>query len=111
MTATAEFLPRSAAVPKAVRRPPAPLRVAPIDDGIVPTELDLRYPQPPPKPVPALLAALHAIPPGRPQYVRTRSDPAELLQALAARGVEAYPAELPDGTWRTLLICGPERSG
>lgn len=69
------------------------------------TELDARSASPP-KQVPAILAALKAIPPGRPQFVRTASAPVELLRALERHGVEAYPAEMPDGSWRTLLIFG-----
>lgn len=67
------------------------------------TELDARGPTPP-KPVPAILAVLQSNPPGQPQFIRTASAPTELLRALEARGVEAYPAEMPDGSWRTLLI-------
>jgi hypothetical protein len=69
------------------------------------TELDARSPSPP-KQVPAILAALNAIPPGRPQFVRTADAPVELLRALEPHGVEAYPTEMPDGSWRTLLILG-----
>ena len=68
-------------------------------------ELDARTPAPP-KIVPAILAALKATPPGRPQFVRTAGAPVELLRALEAKGVEAYPTEMPDGSWRTLLILG-----
>jgi hypothetical protein len=72
------------------------------------TELDARG-APPPKPLDAIVVALEAIPAGTPQYVRTRGAPVDLLRALHARGVEAYPQQLPDGSWRTRIICpGPQ---
>lgn len=69
-----------------------------------PTELDARGPTPPPKPFVAVMAALQAIPPGHPQYVRTNEAPTDLLRALKLRGVVGDPRELADGTWRTLLV-------
>ncbi len=69
------------------------------------TELDARGPAPP-KPVPAILAVLRSNPPGQPQFVRTGEAPTELLRALEACGVEAYPTQMPDGSWRTLLFLG-----
>lgn len=69
-----------------------------------PTELDARGPTPPPKPFVAVMAALQAIPPGHPQYVRTNEAPTDLLRALKQRGVDGHPCELADGTWRTLLV-------
>ncbi len=65
-----------------------------------PTELDARGDRPP-HPLPALLAALEAIPAGHPQYIHTWTQPTELLDALSARGIEAAPLEHPDGTWHT----------
>lgn len=69
------------------------------------TEVDARSATPP-KQVPAILAALRANPPGRPQFVRTAGVPVDLLRTLETHGVEAYPAEMPDGSWRTMLILG-----
>ena len=73
------------------------------------TEVDARGPTPP-KTVPAILAVLNGNPAGRPQFVRTAEAPVELLRALESHGVEAYPAELPDGSWRTMLIFGVSES-
>ena len=81
---------------------------APTSDGDrreYPTELDARGPTPP-KPVPTIMAALKAIPYGHPQFVRTSEAPIDLLRELERFGVEAYPTQLPDGSWRTLLVCG-----
>jgi hypothetical protein len=54
----------------------------------------------------AIVIALEAVPAGTPQYVRTKEPPIELLRELSTRGVEAYPQQLADGSWRTLLTCG-----
>jgi uncharacterized protein (DUF2249 family) len=67
-----------------------------------PTELDARAPTPP-NHLTAILAALGTLPAGHPQYVRTRSEPTQLLHALAEHEVSASPRELPDGSWCTLL--------
>ena len=67
-----------------------------------PTELDARG-STPPNHVNAVLAALAAIPPGHPQYLRTTAEPTQLLQALAAKNVAANTRQLPDGTWRTVV--------
>jgi hypothetical protein len=71
-----------------------------------PTELDARGPTPPPKPFVAVMAALRAIPPGHPQYIRTNEAPTDLLRALKQQGFDGHPRELADGTWRTLLVFG-----
>ncbi|HVZ66254.1 MAG TPA: DUF2249 domain-containing protein [Lacunisphaera sp.] len=70
-----------------------------------PTELDARGAKPP-NHVRAIVAALAAIPPGAPQYVRTAEAPTELLRELGPHGVEGYPRQLADGTWRTLVMSG-----
>ena len=70
-----------------------------------PTELDARGPTQP-KPLVAILAALEAIPPGTPQYVRTAEQPVGLLRELGIRGVEVDSRQLPDGSWQTLLLRG-----
>jgi|GEM_PF-4342836 len=67
-----------------------------------PTELDARSPTPPNQ-VNAVLAALDAVPPGHPQFIRTKAEPTQLLGALAVKGVGADTRELSDGTWRTLV--------
>jgi hypothetical protein len=66
------------------------------------TELDARAPTPP-NHLKAILAALAAIPNGRPQFVRTKVQPDELLRALVAEGVSADAQPLADGTWRITL--------
>jgi hypothetical protein len=66
------------------------------------TELDARAPTPP-NHLKAILAALASIPEGRPQFVRTRTEPVELLRVLMAQGVSADAWPLPDGTWRAIL--------
>lgn len=76
------------------------------------TELDARAPTPP-NHLKAILAALASIPNGRPQFVRTKTQPVELLRVLVAQGVSADAWPLPDGTWRTILrrpISGAVRS-
>ena len=66
------------------------------------TELDARCGTPP-NHVKAIVAALDAMPAGRPQSLRTKARPVRLLQELAALGVEGESGALPDGSWRTLL--------
>jgi hypothetical protein len=67
-----------------------------------PTELDARG-STPPNHLSAVLAALAAIPPGHPQFLRTKTDPIQLLRAFAAKGVGAATRELPDGSWQTVV--------
>lgn len=67
-----------------------------------PSEMDVRGVRPP-HPLAAILVALDAMPPGHPQYVRTRENPAELVEALALRGVHSSVREWPGATWRIVL--------
>jgi len=66
------------------------------------TELDARSPTPPNHLI-SILTALAALPPGAPQWVRTKTQPGTLIRALTDQGVVAQTAELPDGSWRTIL--------
>ena len=75
----------------------------PREDGeLRPTELDARGSTSPDLPK-ALATAVAAVPPGFPQFLRTRQAPESLLRPLLAKGIEAHAVELPDGSWRTLL--------
>lgn len=64
------------------------------------TELDARG-RPPPKPADAIRAALANAVPGDELYVRTNTQPNELIQALQRHGIATATAKLPDGSWRT----------
>lgn len=66
------------------------------------TELDARG-SPPPDHYRAILDALSALPAGRRQFVRTKSRPTDLLQRLAAAGIQIETNHLPDGSWRSVL--------
>jgi len=66
------------------------------------TELDARAGSPP-DPFRAILDALNSLPPGHPQFVRTKSRPNELLRKFAAEGLSADTEELPDGNWRCVV--------
>jgi hypothetical protein len=68
-----------------------------------PTELDARGPTQP-KPLKALLVALQEIPPGVPQYVRTRERPTDLVDGLARHGIAAEAIPLPDTSWRLRVV-------
>jgi hypothetical protein len=66
------------------------------------TELDARSPTPPNHLI-SILTALASLPPGAPQWVRTKTQPGTLIRALSDQGVIAQSIELPDGSWRTIL--------
>jgi hypothetical protein len=66
------------------------------------TELDARSPTPPNHLI-SILTALATLPPGAPQWVRTKDQPGTLIRALSDQGVIAQTSELPDGSWRTDL--------
>lgn len=73
-----------------------------MNNGVGVTELDGRGGTPPQR-VPAILAALQAIPPGTVQCLRTNECPVKLLHALERHGIETDAMKLPDGTWRSRL--------
>lgn len=64
------------------------------------TELDARG-RPPPKILDAILAALADTAPGEELYVRTKTRPDDLLEALQQRNISAVSVELTDASWRT----------
>ena len=66
------------------------------------TELDARG-KPPPKPADAIRATLANGAAGAELYVRTSMRPDELIEVLRREGISAASAQLPDGSWRTLI--------
>jgi hypothetical protein len=63
------------------------------------TELDARACSPP-RPIDAIRAAVATIATGEELYVRTRSRPDELVEALRRQGISAASTQLADGSWR-----------
>lgn len=72
------------------------------------TELDARG-HPPPKPLDVILATLATTASGDEFYVRTRTRPDDLLEALRQRNISAVSTELPDASWRTRVVPREER--
>lgn len=75
----------------------------PVDDAVLP-ELDLRW-LPSPEPMLRALAAADALLPGQATQVLTPLLPTPLLDALAARGLQATAFALPTGGARVLIRC------